>query len=86
VTETDNAEPKLFIYRDENQRMQIDLQLENPQPVMIRVYDISGKLIRHENWKMYNSHEIRNINLKEKGVYILNIAGQGVNLTSRIIN
>ena len=86
VTETENAEPKLFIYRDENQRMQIDLQLENPQPVMIRVYDISGKLIQHENWKMYNSHEIRNINLKEKGVYILNITGQGVNLTSRIIN
>jgi len=82
----ENNGQKLLVFSDKNRNLQINLQLDNPQPVQIRVVDLTGKLIYSENWNMTLSNDFKTISLQQKGIYILNVNGQDVNLTSKIIN
>lgn len=81
-----NNGQKLLVFNDKNNNIQLNLQLENAQQVQINIVDLAGKLIFSENWNMTLANDFRTISLPQKGIFILNIKGQHVNLTSKIVN
>jgi hypothetical protein len=86
VPAVENNGQKLLVFSDQNNRLQLNLQLESAQLVQIRVFDLAGKLILSENWNMTMSNDFKTISVAQKGIFILNIKGQNVNLTSKIVN
>lgn len=82
----ENNGQKLLVFSDKNRNLQINLQLENAQTVQINVVDLTGKLIFSENWNMAMANDFRTISVPQKGIFILNLKGQNVNLTSKIVN
>lgn len=82
----ENNGQKLLVFSDKNRNLQLNLQLDNAQPVQIRVADLTGKLIFTENWDMTLPNDFKTISIKQKGIFLLNIKGQNVNITTRIIN
>lgn len=86
VPTVENNGQKLLVFRDNNNQLQLNLQLENAQQVQIRVIDLAGKLILSEHWNMTLANDFRTISLPQKGVFILNVKGQNVHLTSKIVN
>jgi hypothetical protein len=82
----ENNGHKLLVFRDKNNQLQLNLQLQNAQQVEIRVVDLAGKLILSENWNMAMANDFKTISIPQKGIYILNVKGQNVNLTSKIVN
>ncbi|MFZ4724325.1 MAG: GxGYxYP domain-containing protein [Paludibacter sp.] len=86
VPTVENNGQKLMVFSDKNQNLQVNLQLENAQQVQIRVVDLAGKLILSENWNMTLANDFKTISIPQKGIFILNVKGQNVNLTSKIVN
>jgi len=86
VPTVENNGQKLLVFRDNNNQLQLNLQLESAQQVQIRVIDLAGKLILSEHWNMTLANDFRTISLPQKGVFILNVKGQNVYLTSKIVN
>lgn len=86
VPVVENNGQKLLVFSDKNNNIQLNLQLENAQKVQINVVDLVGKIIYAENWNMALANDFRTISLPQKGIFILNIKGQNVNLTSKIVN
>ncbi len=86
VPVVENNGQKLLVFSDKNNNIQLNLQLENAQQVQINVVDLAGKIIYAENWNMALANDFRTISLPQKGIFILNIKGQHVNLTSKIVN
>lgn len=82
----ENNGQKLLVFSDKNQYIQINLQLESAQQVQINVVDLTGKLIFSENWNMEMGNDFKTISIPQKGIFILNVKGQNVNLTTKIIN
>jgi hypothetical protein len=82
----ENNGQKLLVFSDKNNQLQLNLQLTNAQQVQIRVVDLAGKLILNENWNMTLANDFKTISVPQKGVFIMNIIGQNVNLTSKIVN
>ncbi len=78
-------EQKLLVFNDLNNHLQLNLQLSNPQLVKINIFDITGKIIYNENWNMSIANDFRTVSVLRKGVYIVNIKGQNVNLTTKFI-
>jgi hypothetical protein len=77
---------KLLVFNDINHNLQLNLQLDNAQQVQISVVDITGKMIYQSAWNMTMANDFKTISIPQKGIYILNVKGQNVNLTSKIIN
>lgn len=86
VPVVENNEQKLLVFSDKNQHLQINLQLENAQQVQINIVDLTGKLIYREKWNMAIANDFKTIYVPQKGIFILNVKGQNVNLTSKIVN
>jgi hypothetical protein len=86
VPVVENNGQKLLVFNDKNTNLQINLQLENAQQVQIRVVDLAGKLILSENWKMTMAKDFKTISIPQKGIFVLNVKGQNVNLTSKMVN
>jgi hypothetical protein len=86
IPTVENNGHKLLVFRDKNNQLQLNLQLQNAQQVEIRVVDLAGKLILSENWNMAMANDFKTISIPQKGIYILNVKGQNVNLTSKIVN
>lgn len=82
----ENNGQKLLVFNDKNNNIQLNLQLENTQQVQINIVDLAGKIIYAENWNMTLANDFRTISLPQKGIFILNIKGQNVHLTSKIVN
>lgn len=77
---------KLLVFNDLNNQLQLNLQLSNPQFVKINIFDITGKKIYNENWNMSMANDFKTISIPNNGIYILNIKGQNVNMTQKIVN
>ncbi len=86
VPVVENNGQRLLVFSDKNQHLQINLQLENAQQVQIKVIDLTGKHIYSENWNMAVANDFKTISIPRKGIFILNIKGQNVNLTTKIVN
>jgi hypothetical protein len=86
IPTVENNGQKLLVFSDKNNQLQLNLQLTNAQQVQIRVVDLAGKLILNENWNMTLANDFKTISVPQKGVFIMNIIGQNVNLTSKIVN
>jgi len=86
VPVVENNGQKLLVFNDKNKNIQLNLQLENAQQVQINVVDLAGKIIYTENWNMALANDFRTISLPQKGIFILNIKGQNVHMTSKIVN
>jgi hypothetical protein len=86
VPVVENNGQKLLVFSDKNQNIQINLQLENAQQVQINVVDLAGKLIFSENWNMSLVNDFKTISLPQKGIFILNVKGQNVNLTTKMVS
>lgn len=86
VPTIENNGQKLLVFYDNNLNLQLNLQLANAQPVQITVYDIAGKMVLSNNWNMMLANDFKSISIPKKGIYILNVKGQNVNLTAKIIN
>lgn len=76
----------LLVFSDKNGNLQINLQLENAQEVQINIVDLTGKLIYSQNWKLAMANDFKTISIPQKGIFILNVKGQNINLTSKIVN
>lgn len=77
---------KLLLFNDLNNQLQLNLQLSNAQLVKINIFDITGKIICNENWNMSMANDFKTIYLPNNGIYILNIRGENVNMTQKIVN
>jgi len=77
---------KLLIFSDLNHNLQLNLQLESAQLVQIKLVDITGKIMYQSPWNMTMANDFKSIFIPQNGIYILNIKGQNVNLTQKIIN
>jgi hypothetical protein len=86
VPTVENIEQKLLVFNDINDNLQVNLQLENAQQVKISVVDITGKMIYQSAWNMIMANDFKTISIPQKGIYILNVKGQNVNLTSKMLN
>lgn len=86
VPTVDSNDQKLLVFTDTNHNLQLNLQLESAQSVLIMVYDIAGKMVFNNNWNMTMANDFKTISIPQKGIYILNIKGQNVNLIQKIIN
>jgi hypothetical protein len=82
----ENNGQKLLVFSDKNRNLQINLQFESAQQVQIRVVDLAGKLIFSENWNMSMANDFKNISIPQKGIFILNVKGQDVNLTTKTVS
>ncbi len=82
----ENNGQKLLVFSDKNRNLQINLQLESAQQVQINVVDLTGKLIFSENWNMAMANDFKTISIPQKGIFILNIKGQNVNLTTKTVS
>ena len=82
----ENNGQKLLVFSDKNRNLQINLQLESAQQVQIRVVNLAGKLIFSENWNMAMANDFKTISIPQKGIFILNIKGQNVNLTTKTVS
>ena len=86
VPVVENNGQKLLVFNDKNRNLQINLQLENAQQVQINLVDLTGKLIFNENWNMSMANDFKTISFPQNGIFILNVKGQNINLTSKIVN
>jgi hypothetical protein len=86
IPAVENNGQKLLVFTDKNNNIQLNLQLENAHQVQINVVDLAGKLFLSENWNMQMANDFKTISVPQKGVFVLNIIGQNVNLTSKIVN
>ncbi len=79
-------EQKLLVFNDLNNQLQLNLQLSNAQLVKINIFDITAKMVYSENWNMSMANDFKTISIPNNGIYILNIRGQNVNMTQKIVN
>lgn len=86
VPTVENNGQKLLVFYDKNNHLQLNLQLENAQQVQIKLVDLTGKLIFNENWNMSMANDFKTISFPQNGIFILNVKGQNINLTSKIVN
>ncbi len=77
---------KLLVFNNLNNQLQLNLQLSNAQLVKINIFDITGKVVYNENWNMSMANDFKTISIPNNGIYILNIKGQNVNMTQKIVN
>jgi len=82
----ENNDQKLLVFNDKNNNAQLNLQLTVPQQVQIYIFDCTGKLIYNELWNMNMANDFKTISISQKGIYILNVKGQNINLTTKIVN
>lgn len=81
----DNGQ-KLLVFKDKNNSIQLNLQLENPQSVEINIVDITGKSMYRIPWNMTMANDFKTISIPQNGMYIVNVKGQNVNLSQKIVN
>ena len=86
VKTIENNRQKLLVFYDNNHNLQLNLQLATPQQVLINIYDITGKKVQNENWNMILANDYKTISIPQKGVYIVKVNGQDINLTAKIVN
>lgn len=86
VSEVENNGQKMLVFRDKNNNIQLNLQLENAQKVQINIVDLTGKLIYSEKWNMDLANDFKTISVPQNGIFILNVKGQNINMTSKLIN
>jgi hypothetical protein len=86
VTVLETNEQKLLVFSDINHNLQLNLQLENAQKVQINIVDLAGRTVYQSEWNMTMANDFKTISILQKGIYILNIIGQNVNLTKKIVN
>jgi hypothetical protein len=86
VTKFENKKQKLLVFKDIDDKVQVNLQLEFPQQVLLNVFDMNGKLVFQKTWNMIMANEIITIPLTQSGIFILNIKGKNLNLTQKIVN
>lgn len=82
----ENNGQKLLVLKDGNNNVQINLQLENAQNVSIQVLDVTGKMLSQSAWQMSMANDFKTITLPHKGIFIVNIKGENVNITQKIVN
>ena len=76
---------KLLIFNDINHNLQVNLQLENAQQVQINIIDLTGKMMYQNVWNMTMANDFKTISIPQKGIYILSVKGQNVNLIQKVI-
>ena len=87
VPTVENNGQKLLLFNDANNNLQINLQLNATQKVTVIVYDVTGKSILNSEWDMIMPNDFKTIPLSKssKGVYIVQVSGNGVNLTGKVV-
>jgi hypothetical protein len=75
---------KLLLFTDANNNLQLNLQLNSATNVKVEVFDITGKVLYMANWNMIASNDFKVVPLSTKGIYIVRVSGNGINLTGKV--
>jgi len=70
-----------------NGQFAIELKSKSNKPVQMRIFNAFGSEVYKENNLVVNGTSLKTLNLKDltKGIYYLNLHGDGVNIIKKIV-
>lgn len=85
VPNNDLVKPSLKISSVAHNVINIHLQLSHAQLVDVKLYDTMGRCVRRNLWQMSADADQTTMAVSEPGVYIVQLQGATVNLTTKIV-
>ncbi len=75
----------LSVGRDPDNNLQLSLQVQVPEPVEVKIYDLAGRLVYKEFWKLFDNRDVKTIQMTRRGLFVIHITGQHISLKEKVL-